>query len=444
MTTAGKLRAFVSLVILLAVISIGWSLNIVRVTRVHGPYYQRIVAGKDIIADILPPPEYIVESYLTALQMIDSQESGQLEEFKDSVERMHRLKAEHEARHVYWDEALEVEGMRSLLLEEAYFPAKKFFEEAEQQLIPLCQSGKLSEAKTLLRGSMKVSYEQHRDAVDRLVVTATAYAADNEKAVSSEVLWQTVALATFCGVGVLLVIGFGARFIRGTLVLLETAGKSVAVQSGELKDTASSIETAVRELEQSIREISQNTTGAVNICQKASESVGSASGTLHQLGDDSRQIGDIIKVIQQITHQTNLLALNATIEAARAGDSGRGFAVVAREVKDLAKQTSEAAVTITQQIEAIQSRSQNAVSAIELVSDVMEEIRHTQTAIASAVEQQTAMTSDLGRSVQVIAENSRVISENIETLQGRENQRFSSHNPSEFSKNFGMTAVAMT
>ncbi len=291
---------------------------------------------------------------------------------------------------------------------------------------------------------MKRSYEQHRDAVDRLVVTATAYAAGNEKAVSGVVLWQTFSLVTFCGIGALLVMGFGARFIRGTLVLLETAGKSVAVQSSELKDTAGSIETAVRELEQSIREISQNTTGAVNICQKASESVGSASGTLHQLGDDSRQIGDIIKVIQQITHQTNLLALNATIEAARAGDSGRGFAVVAREVKELAKQTSEAAVSITQQIEAIQSRSQNAVSAIELVSDVMEEIRHTQTAIASAVEQQTAMTSDLGRSVQVIAENSRVISESIETLQGRENQRFSSHNPSEFSKNFGMTAVAMT
>ncbi len=104
----------------------------------------------------------------------------------------------------------------------------------------------------------------------------------------------------------------------------------------------------------------------------------------------------------------------------------------------------EAAISITQQIEAIQSRSQNAVTAIELVSDVMEEIRVTQTAIATAVEQQTAMTSDLGRGVQVVADSSRTISENIRSFRSRENERESSDNLAGNGQIFDMTAVSMT
>src|SRR6185436_1820378 len=90
-----------------------------------------------------------------------------------------------------------------------------------------------------------------------------------------------------------------------------------------------------------------------------------------KLGESSRQIGDVVKVITSIAEQTNLLALNATIEAARAGDAGRGFAVVASEVKELAQETARATEDIAHRVDTIQRDAQEAVSAISEISTVI-------------------------------------------------------------------------
>ena len=81
-----------------------------------------------------------------------------------------------------------------------------------------------------------------------------------------------------------------------------------------------------------------------------------------------------MKVITSIAEQTNLLALNATIEAARAGEAGKGFAVVANEVKELARQTAKATGEISQKIDAIQTSTRVAVSAIGSISGTINRI----------------------------------------------------------------------
>ncbi|MFN8192797.1 MAG: methyl-accepting chemotaxis protein [Nocardioidaceae bacterium] len=113
-----------------------------------------------------------------------------------------------------------------------------------------------------------------------------------------------------------------------------------------------------------------------------------------ELGNSSAEIGNVIKVINSIAEQTNLLALNATIEAARAGEAGKGFAVVANEVKELAQETAKATEDIGHRISAIQSDTENAVTAITEISAIIAQINDTQTTIASAVEEQTATTNE--------------------------------------------------
>jgi len=117
--------------------------------------------------------------------------------------------------------------------------------------------------------------------------------------------------------------------------------------------------------------------------------------------------------VSAIAAQTNLLALNATIEAARAGEAGRGFAVVAGEVKGLAAQTATATEDITRQVDEIQTATGQAVTAIRSISRAIGGIDEKMTAIAAAVEEQGAATTEISRNFQQAAQGTREVTETI-------------------------------
>jgi methyl-accepting chemotaxis protein len=189
------------------------------------------------------------------------------------------------------------------------------------------------------------------------------------------------------------------------------------------------VATAAEQMTASIREIAKNATEAATVATEAVGVAGGAETTVASLGESSAEIGQVLKVITSIAQQTNLLALNATIEAARAGDAGKGFAVVANEVKELAKETAKATEDISHKIEAIQSDTQGAVSAIGRIAEVIGKINDIQATIASAVEEQTATTNEIARSVteaaaganEIAADVTQVATAAAETRQGVEN-----------------------
>jgi len=191
---------------------------------------------------------------------------------------------------------------------------------------------------------------------------------------------------------------------------------AVAVTAAEVADSASAAAAGAEQMTTSIHEIASSAAEAVRVGAQAVAGAERTNVQVQDLGASSQQIGDVLALISSIAEQTNLLALNATIEAARAGAAGKGFAVVATEVKELAHQTASATGDIDRKVTAIQDGTGAAVSAIAEITEIVNSVNVHQTTIAGAVEEQTATTGEISRSVTAAAAGAAHIAETIGTV----------------------------
>ena len=193
---------------------------------------------------------------------------------------------------------------------------------------------------------------------------------------------------------------------------------AVAVASQQATANVKTAAAASAELTAASREIRGQIQRAGRIGQKASSEAASTDQLVRKLADTAANIGEIVKMINDIASQTNLLALNATIEAARAGDAGKGFAVVANEVKLLANQTARATEDITGQIKAVQDQTQTAVEAINSITLTILEMDQVSTAIAQTVEKQETATCQISGNIEEALSGTSEVSRNIAGVSG--------------------------
>ncbi len=208
-----------------------------------------------------------------------------------------------------------------------------------------------------------------------------------------------------------------AEHMSGIAAQARDRSDAVSTAASNASGNVETVAAASEELSYSINEIEKQMTASNEVARTAVERAEATNQTMKVLSETAGKIGQVVELINHIAKQTNLLALNATIEAARAGEAGKGFAVVASEVKNLANQTAHATEEISNQIDAMQNVSSEALEAIATIRETIGEISASVTSVASAVRQQSSATQEISQNTQQAASSTRDVSANIVAVQ---------------------------
>ena len=369
-----KLSALLSILSLfvLAFAAIG-ILNELRIGSVR---YQNIANSKDLLADILPPPMFLVEADLRAYQLATSPQSPQADYW---LKRLDDFDEEFEARVTNWSKA-DLPEETTKAIASVVEPARRYIKVMNDEFIPVAKTGDKVAMHKLLETKLSDIFKEHRIAIDALVVLETARNAAIESTSITRSGYAVWLLRGIAALATLATIWINFQTLRRIAGPVERFLGLLQEQTGSLGDSmqhlrqassgladgssrsAASLEETVASLEnladltrrnadharqadvlakQGNQEASTGESIARNAANDAAERLVNLRKSLAEIDQATKETAKVVETIDEIAFQTNLLALNAAVEAARAGEAGAGFAVVADEVRSLAQRSAE-------------------------------------------------------------------------------------------------------
>ncbi|KAF4516343.1 hypothetical protein B566_EDAN000585 [Ephemera danica] len=201
--------------------------------KINGPAYQEIIETKDLVADVLPPPLYLVEPYLLVLQLL--QETDR-EAVAQLIDRGKQLRNEYEVRHQHWSKTLAEGKLKQVLVVDSYASGIAFLNMRDREYVPAILAGDFAKARVLAAGALSARYQEHRAAIDQVVTAAVPWQHQQEErasAIVQERINHVAVVAVFILGGAVSIGLVIARRVSGALSTIESRFASIA--AGDLR-----------------------------------------------------------------------------------------------------------------------------------------------------------------------------------------------------------------
>jgi methyl-accepting chemotaxis protein len=307
-------------------------------TKVNGPYYHDIAQSKDLIGDILPPPEYILEAYMVVLQMTAENDDGQL---RALAKRSERLRDEYEARHLVWAKDLPAGPLKQAMVVASYAPAREFFEARDREFIPAVLGGNRAKARDLALGILKQKYGEQRAAIDDVVKLANARSNDAENTAARVIRSRTMLLVTLALAVVALAAGLG-------LMLNLSITSSIRQVTDRIRDIAEGEGDLSERIDQTRRdEIGELARWFNTFVEKLQNMIAQVGANVGGLASSSRELAAVSQQMNANAQQTSVQSGAVSAATEKVAKNLETVAAVTEEmhsaIKMMAENANEAA-----------------------------------------------------------------------------------------------------
>lgn len=278
--------------------------------------YLNIIQGKDIVADILPPPLYIIEAYLTSYQICFDNDKSKL---NNLLNKLNSVRNDYMTRHNYWQNLNIDPQIKQMLLVDSYKSVQQYFEIVDSDFIPAVKTGKYDLAKDILQNKLKVCYEEHRSAIDKLVDFTNNYNAqketENNQKIKDSIQFSIIALFSIgiiiLGLVIWVTLYISKQIVRPIHNVIDSAQK---ISSGNFdlniteisNDETGTLTTAILKVKDTI----QNLVGNINQL-----STSMIAGNLEARSDTSSFNGEFKALADGINSTMNAVIMPLNVAA---------------------------------------------------------------------------------------------------------------------------------
>lgn len=367
------------LLLMMAVLSIGLILSgivsyiLIQNIRIGGTYYNRLLQSKDLVADILPPPLFIIESYLLAFQEI-AEENGI--ERDRLIQKNKALQKQYYEAHAKWVNFLPNTYLKELIIEKSNEIVLNFFSIWQNRFVPALLENKKEQAKEILEGPLTDAFNAHQEIIDEVVGLASEDYQNlvteskefyTKTRITAWVSWGLTFLLSAWLVWIILdslmkhLISVKSRLesiseeitttttkqtdstdrqsanIRKTSLILDGLNHSFQTMQEIAKESSNRAKDAFKMSEEGNVQLKK----MVDLLLNHREKVAQILEHILHLGQLTRQIHNIASLTSNLTNQTNILALNAAVQAAHVKQYGEGFSVIAGEIRKLGDESKK-------------------------------------------------------------------------------------------------------